>query len=48
VDGERTVVRDGNIITAKGMGAAFEFGLELVRALRDDATADKIKISVFG
>ena len=42
-----TVVKDGNIITAKGMGAAFEFGLELVRALKDDATAEKIKASVF-
>lgn len=42
-----TVVRDGNIITAKGMGAAFEFGLELVRALNDNETAEKIKNSVF-
>jgi 4-methyl-5(b-hydroxyethyl)-thiazole monophosphate biosynthesis len=42
-----TVVKDGNIITAKGMGAAFEFGLELVRALKDDETAEKIKESVF-
>ena len=42
-----TVVRDGNIITAKGMGAAFPFGLELVRALKDDSTADKISASVF-
>ena len=48
VEGEGTVVRDGNVITAKGMGAAFEFGLELVRALRDDETAQKIKNSVFG
>lgn len=44
---DKTVVRDGNIITAKGMGAAFEFGLELVRALKDDDTAEKIKNSVF-
>ena len=44
---DKTVVRDGNIITAKGMGAAFEFGLELVRALKDDETAEKIKNSVF-
>ena len=42
-----TVVRDGNIITAKGMGAAFEFGLELVRALKDNETAEKIKRSVY-
>lgn len=42
-----SVVRDGNIITAKGMGVAFEFGLELVRVLKDDETAEKIKKSVF-
>ncbi len=42
-----TVVRDGNIITAKGMGVALEFGLELVRALKDDETAARIKASVF-
>ncbi len=48
VDGENVVVRDGKIITAKGMGAAFEFGLELVRCLRDDGTAQNIKQSVFG
>ena len=42
-----TVVKDGNVITAKGMGAAFEFGLELVRALKDDETAESIKKSVF-
>ena len=42
-----TVVRDGNIITAKGMGVAFEFGLQLVRALKDDETAERIKASVF-
>lgn len=42
-----TVVKDGNVITAKGMGAAFEFGLELVRALKDNETAEKIKNSVF-
>ena len=44
---DKTVVRDGNIITAKGMGAAFEFGLELVRALKNNATAEKISASVF-
>ena len=44
---DKTVVRDGKIITAKGMGAAFEFGLELVRALKDNETADKISASVF-
>lgn len=42
-----TVVRDGNIITAKGMGVALDFGLELVRALKDNDTAEQIKASVF-
>lgn len=41
------VVRDGNIITAKGMGVAFDFGLELVRILKDDEAAEKIKAAVF-
>jgi 4-methyl-5(b-hydroxyethyl)-thiazole monophosphate biosynthesis len=43
----QTVVRDSNFITAKGMGAAFDFGLELVRALKDDETAQAIKQAVF-
>ena len=42
-----TVVRDGNVITAKGMGVALDFGLELVKALKDDGSAEKIKASVF-
>ena len=42
-----TVVRDGNIITAKGMGVALDFGLELVRALKGNDTAEQIKASVF-
>ena len=42
-----SVVRDGNCITAKGMGVAFDFGLELVRALKDDESAEAIKRSVF-
>ena len=41
------VVRDGNVITAKGMGVALEFGLELVRVMKDGDTADKIKASIF-
>ena len=47
LDETATVVRDGSIVTAKGMGAAFDFGLELVRALKDDGTAEKIRDSVF-
>ena len=37
------VVRDGKFITAVGAGASIEFGLELVTALKDRETADKIK-----
>lgn len=40
------VVRDGNIITARGMGAALDFGLALVAALRGDGAAEAIKKSV--
>lgn len=47
VDQSSTVVRDGRIITAKGMGAAFDFGLELVKCFKNDGTAEKIKASVF-
>ena len=46
-DSDTSLVRDGNIITAKGMGVAFDFGLELVRCLKDAAAAEKIKSSVF-
>ncbi len=43
----KTVVCDGNTITAKGMGAAFEFGLALVEALRGKDEAERIRASVF-
>ena len=36
------VVRDGNIITAKGAGVALEFGAKILEALKDRSTADKI------
>lgn len=42
----KSVVRNGNIITAKGMGVALEFGLELVRALTSDEVACELKKSV--
>ena len=35
--------RDGNVITAKGMGSAVNFGLEIVAAVKDKETADKLK-----
>ena len=40
------VVRDGNIITAAGMGVALEFGLALVAVLKDQSTADGLRRAV--
>ena len=40
------VVRDGNIITAIGMGAAMEFGLEIVAAIKGREAADKLAAAV--
>lgn len=37
------VVRDGNIITAWGAGAAFDFGFEILAYLTDKSTADALK-----
>lgn len=37
------VCRDGNIITAKGMGSAVNFGLEIVAAVKDKSFADNLK-----
>ena len=47
VENDSTVVRDGNIITAKGMGVALDFGLELVKCLKGDSEAERIRASVF-
>ncbi len=43
---EKSVVRDGNIITAKGMGVSLEFGLEILAALQGKEKADSIKSTV--
>lgn len=37
------VVVDGKVITARGAGAAAEFGFEITAALRDRETADAVK-----
>lgn len=37
------VCKDGNIITAKGMGSAVNFGLEIVAYFKGYETADKLK-----
>lgn len=55
--GEEVVVRDGNVITAMGPGAAGEFAFALIEALADeqlkdeiikDTITDKVKNSYFG
>ena len=43
---DEILVRDGRFITAAGMGAALPFGLELVAALTNRETADKLAVSV--
>lgn len=40
------VVRDGNIITAKGAGVATEFGLEIVSYLVGKEKSDEIKAAI--
>ncbi len=39
---EEPVVRDGNIITSRGMGTAIPFALEIVRYFADDAAVEQI------
>ncbi len=43
---DERVVTDGKVITAAGMGVALEFGLALVAALKDQATADALRRAV--
>lgn len=43
---DELVVRDGKIITAKGAGAAIEFGLSLCAALTDGETAGRLRKSM--
>ncbi|MBR3845644.1 MAG: DJ-1/PfpI family protein [Clostridia bacterium] len=44
---DEKVVRDGQFITAKGMGCANDFGLAIVEALSGKEKADEIAESVF-
>lgn len=43
---DKYVVRDGNYITARGAGVSIDFGLEIVKALTDEETADKIRKAI--
>lgn len=38
-----SVVADGKLITAKGIGVALDFGLEIVKHLKDSATSDALR-----
>lgn len=40
------VIRDGKIITARAMGSAVDFALEIVEAMTDKETREKIKASI--
>lgn len=40
---QKPVVKDGNIITAKGAGVAIEFGLEIASALTTKENANSVK-----
>lgn len=40
------VVRDGNVITGRGMGVAVEFGLKLVETLRGKEKAEAIREAI--
>ena len=40
------VVTDGNITTSRGMGTAIDFGLELVRLLKDEASAIDLQTKI--
>ncbi len=42
----RPAVRDGNIITSRGAGTAVEFAAELIAALKNRETADKVVASI--
>lgn len=43
---EQSVCRDGNIITAKGMGVATEFGLKIVETLLGANTAAQLRATI--
>ena len=43
---ENSVVKDGKIITAMAAGSSEEFSFELIKCLKDDATAEKVRQSI--
>lgn len=43
---EQPVVRDGHVITSRGMGTCIEFAGEIITALKDATTAEQIKTAI--
>ena len=43
---DKYVVRDSNVITARGAGVALDFGFAIIAALKDKASADQIKAAI--
>lgn len=43
---KQPVVRDGNVITSRGMGTCIEFAAEIITALKDEKTADDVKTAI--
>lgn len=43
---DKHVCRDGDVITAKGMGVAVDFGLEIVRYFCGDEKADSVRTAL--
>lgn len=43
---KQPVVKDGNIITSRGMGTCIDFAGEIIAALKDQQTADLIKTKI--
>ena len=46
VQNDAFVVRDGNVITAAGMGVALEFGMEIVAMVCGDVAATNLKAAI--
>lgn len=42
----RYVIKDGNIITARGAGVCIDFGLEIVKSIKGEEIANQIKSSI--
>ena len=43
---EQPAVRDGHVITSRGMGTCIEFAAEIITALKDRETAEQIKTAI--